>query len=160
MNERREDDVLRERFRELRAEASAPARVPDFDAMVARARAQADARAGLAVVDGGAPQAASASRPRLRFFRAGAWASVAVAATVAVLLMTDRRPDDEAAFEQLVAAYSADISAGGLRSPTSGLLQVPGMDLTRSVPSIGSPLHGLDPSTLPPREALPPEESL
>ena len=158
MNERRDDDALRERFRELRAEAVGPERVPDFDAMLAGGRARADARGALAVVDGGAAGGASLSGPRRRLFRAGAWASVAVAATVAALLLTDRRPSDDVAFEQLVAAYSADV-AGGLRSPTSGLLRVPGMDLTRSVPSIGAPLRGLDPSTLPARDALP-EESL
>lgn len=160
MNERREDDVLRERFRELRAESAAPGRVPDFGAMMARAHAQAEAHGGFAVVDGGAARTAPSSRARRRLLRAGAWASAAVAATVAALLLTGPRPNDDAAFEQLVAAYSAGVSSGALRSPTSGLLQVPGMDLTRSVPSIGSPLRGLDPSTLPPRDALPPEERL
>ncbi len=34
-------------------------------------------------------------------------------------------------------------------SPTDGLLDVPGIELTRSVPAIGGPAIGLDPSTRP-----------
>lgn len=160
MSERPEDDVLRERFQDLRVEAAGPARVPDFDVVIARARAQSDGRLGLAALEGGAPRAHPAAPSRRRFFQAGAWASAAVAATVAAVLLTDRGANDDAAFEELVASYAADVSAGALQSPTSGLLRVPGMDLTRSVPSIGSPVRGLDPSTLPPRDALPPEENL
>jgi hypothetical protein len=160
VRERREDDALRERFQELRGEAAAPERVPGFASVMAGARAQADARAGLGVVHGGAAPGGRRAPSQGRLFRAGAWASAAVAATVAALLLTDRRPNDDVAFEQLVAAYSADVSAAAWRSPTSGLLDVPGMDLTRSVPSIGSPVRGLDPSTLPPRDGAPREENL
>ena len=160
MNERREDDALRERFRELRGEVAGGGRVPAFDAMMARARAQADVRASLRVMDGAPSGSAPAAPSGRRFYRAGAWASVAVAATVATVLLTTREPGDDAAFEQLVAAYTADVSGGAWQSPTSGLLDVPGMDLTRSVPSIGSPLRGLDPSTLPRRDVTSPEENL
>lgn len=158
MRERREDDALRERFQELRGEVGARDRVPDFEAVMAGARALADAPLGLGVMQGGA--APDAPRARRRFFRAGAWASAAVAATVAALLITDRRPNDDAAFEQLVAAYSTQVSSAAWQSPTSGLLSVPGMDLTRSVPSVGSPVRGLDPSMLPPRDAAPREDTL
>lgn len=156
MTRQHADDALRERFQELRGEAARPGQVPDFEAMLARARSGEAELPPLVVVDGAA---ASAGRSRLsygRLARAGAWASAALAATVAGLLLTDRRPSDEAEFEQLVAAYSAD----AWRSPTSGLLEVPGMELTRSIPSIGGPVRGLDPSTLPEREPAPPEENL
>ena len=46
-----------------------------------------------------------------------------------------------------VAAFDAEFSTW--RSPTSGLLNVPGIGLTRSVPSLGSSPRGLDPTRLP-----------
>lgn len=153
-----DDDGLRERFQELRNEAEQPARLPDFGAMLAQARAGGAPRPSFEVVDG-----AGAARPRgggthRRFLRAGAWASAALAATVAGLLLTDRRPSDDD-FAQLVAAYTTDVSGGAWQSPTSGLLAVPGMELTRSVPSIGAPVRGLDPSVLPAPETVAPEEN-
>ncbi len=152
-----DDDGLRERFQELRGEAEQPVRVPDFGAMLAQARADGAARPSFEGVDGG--DAARAAGTHRRFLRAGAWASAALAATVAGLLLTDRRPSDDD-FAQLVAAYAMDASGGAWRSPTSGLLAVPGMELTRSVPSIGAPVRGLDPSALPAPEAVAPEENL
>ena len=157
MTQVREEDVLRERFQELRGEAAQPGRVPDFDAMLERARAEAASRPELTVEQGGAAGGTSLPSVR-RFARAGAWASLAVAATVAALLLTDRRPDGDAEFERLVAAWSSETAAGAWQSPTSGLLDVPGMELTRSIPSIGAPVRGLDPSTLPAREPSTREE--
>jgi hypothetical protein len=154
-----DDDGLRERFQELRDEAEQPVRVPDFGAMLAQARADGAARPSFEVVDGGASARARVAGTYRRFLRAGAWASAALAATVAGLLLTDRRPSDDD-FAQLVAAYATDASGGAWRSPTSGLLAVPGMELTRSVPSIGAPVKGLDPSTRLAPEAGPPEENL
>ena len=154
-----DDEGLRERFQELRGEAEQPARIPDFGAMLAQARADGAARPSFEVVDGGGAVRARAAGTRRRFIRAGAWASAALAATVAGLLLTDRRPSDDD-FAQLVAAYTTDASGGAWRSPTSGLLAVPGMELTRSVPSIGAPVRGLDPSALPAPEAVAPEENL
>jgi hypothetical protein len=155
-----DDDRLRERFRELRGETTLSGSVPDFDAMLVRARAEAAARPSFGVMDGGATADGVGVRAERRFLRAGAWASAALAATVAGLLLTDRRPSDDDDFARLVAAYATDASGGAWRSPTSGLLAVPGMELTRSVPSIGAPVRGLDPSTLPAPEAAPPEENL
>jgi hypothetical protein len=68
------------------------------------------------------------------------WASAAVAAALAGVLLFDRGPSEDEQFAELVAAYTADVSAGAWRSPTSGLLQVPGMELVRGVPSIGVPV--------------------
>jgi hypothetical protein len=152
-----DDDGLRERFQELRDEAAQPVRVPDFGAMLDQARADGAARPSFEVVDGGASVLGAGTHRR--FLRAGAWASAALAATLAGLLLTDRRPSDDD-FAELVAAYATDASGGAWRSPTSGLLAVPGMELTRSVPSIGAPVRGLDPSTLLAPEAVPPEENL
>lgn len=148
MTERHRDERVREAFAALRAETGAHGRVPAFDAMLERARADAAALPRLEVEAGGASDARS--RRRSRTLRVGGWASLAVAATVAGLLLTDGRSDDDADFEALVAAYSADASAGAWRSPTSGLLDVPGMELVRTVPSVGAPARGLDPADRPP----------
>jgi len=159
MTDEREQDGLRQRFGELRAEAERPGRVPEFGALMARARAEAEGQPRLGVIAGGSRARVSAAPGSRRLVRVGAWATAAVAATVATLVFTDRQPDPDAAFEQLVAAYSADLSGGAWESPTSSLLEVPGMDLTRSMPSIGSPVRGLDPSSLPPRESVLEERS-
>jgi hypothetical protein len=66
-------------------------------------------------------------------------------------------PSGDEDFERLVAAYASQAAGGSWASPTSGLLDVPGMELMRSVPAIGAPVRGLDPAALPPR---PEEESL
>jgi hypothetical protein len=154
----REDDGLRERFQELRGESARQGGLPDFDAMIARARAEATGRPTLGLLGGAAWRRGGPATDYRRLARAGAWASFAVAATVAGLLLTDRRPR-EAEFERLVAAYATDASAGAWRSPTASLLAVPGMELTRSMPSIGGPVRGLDPSTLPAREPAQEERS-
>lgn len=156
MTRRRDDEGLRERFRELRGETARPGRLPDFESTMARARATAAELPPLSVLEGRAKGGAGGAPAYRRFLRAGAWVSAALAATVAGLLLIGRRPNDEAEFERLVSAYSAD----AWQSPTAGLLEVPGMELTRSVPSIGDPVRGLDPSTLPPRETPPAEDNL
>jgi hypothetical protein len=84
-----------------------------------------------------------------RWVLVGAWGSAALAATVAGLLLVERGPSPDEEFARLVASYSTGAAAGLWRSPTSGLLAVPGMELTRSVPSIGLTLPDFDPSTLP-----------
>ncbi|HET9948445.1 MAG TPA: hypothetical protein VFQ22_05965 [Longimicrobiales bacterium] len=150
------DVRLRQRFAELREETERSGRVPDARAMLARAAAEADARPDLRVAAG---SAAGRTRRR-RLVRTGAWASAALAAAVAGLLLVRRGPSGDEEFARLVQAYAADASAGAWRSPTSRLLDVPGMELMRSVPSIGRPLPGLDPTTLPaPPEAVPEENS-
>lgn len=145
------DDDLRGAFQTLRAEERGARRTPAFGPMLVEAKRQAVARPQLEVVRGGS---------RRRLVRFGAWASAAVAAGVAAVLLTNRSPSGDDDFARLVAAYTSETASGSWNSPTSGLLDVPGMDLTRSVPSIGSPLWGIDPSTLPPRPTSPPEENL
>jgi hypothetical protein len=131
------DEDLRARFGELRAGT----RSPSFESVLERAVAAAREQPALGIVQGG-------SGSRRRLLRVGAWASAAIAATVAGLLLLDggavpgSSADEQ--FEELVAAYSQDMSAGAWRSPTSGLLDVPGMELVRGVPSLGLPAVGLD----------------
>ena len=143
MSEQRIDDGLRDRFQELRAATAESDGAPEFGALMARAQAQAVARPALDVVAGGSAWS------RRRVVRVGGWASAALAATVAGLLLTNRGPSEDEQFSRLVAAYSAGASAGVWQSPTSGLLEVPGIDLVRSLPSIGTSVRGLDPSTRP-----------
>jgi hypothetical protein len=154
----RDDDPIRERFAELRAETRASGRVPDVDAVLARARAEAAASPELRVLDDGTPRAAP-TRSRRRFVLAGAWTSAALAAAVAGLILTGRggSDDEDLEFERLVATYAMELGPAVRRSPTSSLMQVPGMELLRSVPSLGGPAlgAGAPPSTSggePPRE--------
>ena len=119
-----DDGDLRARFGELRGLPS-----PSFAAVMQRASAEAEAQPALHVVSG---------RPsRRRVITVGAWASAALAATVAGLLIFDRGPNADEQFADLVAAYSTDMAAGAWQSPTTGLLNVPGMELTRAMPAIG-----------------------
>jgi hypothetical protein len=123
------DADLRARFGELRART----RGPEFAAVLGRASEEARAQPALTV---------SSGRPsRRRVIAAGAWASAAIAATVAGILLFDfsslMGPSADEEFAELVAAYSANVAGGAWSSPTSGLLNVPGMELVRGMPSIG-----------------------
>jgi hypothetical protein len=137
------DEDLRARFDDLRAGT----RTPTFASVLERAAAEAREQPALGVHGG--------SGSRRRVLKVGVWASAAIAATLAGLLLFDRgatpgsSADDR--FADLVAAYSQDMSAGAWRSPTSGLLDVPGMELVRGVPSLGLPAVGLDPAGVGPR---------
>jgi len=146
-----DDRDLKGAFGALRERERGAGRVPDFGVMMAEARRQAGAGPRLEVVAGGGH--------RRRLFWLGGWASAAVAAGVAALLLLGRSPSGDDEFARLVAAYATETATGEWISPTAGLLDVPGMDLMRSLPSIGSPLRGLDPSSLPPRPSSPQEEN-
>lgn len=134
------DDQLRALFTELREEVVRS--TPSFGSVLERAAAEAREQPALGVIRG----AGTASRRRV--LEVGAWASAAIAATVAGLLLFDSDrispPSEDDQFAELVAAYSQDMSAGAWRSPTSSLLDVPGMELVRGVPSLGLPAVGLD----------------
>lgn len=145
-----DDRDLKGAFGALREHDRGAGRAPEFGAMLAEAKRQADARPQLEVVAGGGH--------RRRLFWLGGWASAAVAAGVAALVLLGRGPSGDDDFARLVAAYTTEAAAGEWSSPTASLLDVPGMDLMRSMPSIGSPLRGLDPSSLPPRPSSPQEE--
>lgn len=150
MSERRDEELLSGDFQRLRRETEASGRAPDFVAMMERARREAAA----------APQpgphvrgTTAGARRRSRALVVGGWASAALAAAIAAVILVPDRPDADAEFASLVAAYSSDATTGAWRSPTSALLDVPGMSLTRSVPSFGGTLRGLDPATRPPTPA-------
>ncbi len=143
--QRHDDDRLREEFGRLRSETEESARVPEFRAMLEKAKADAVASPELRVVQGGQSDAGARRR---RIVRIGGWASAAVAAGIAAVLLIGGPSDADREFERLVAAYSADASSGAWQSPTSGLLNVPGMNLTRSVPSLGAAIRGIDPDEL------------
>ena len=140
-----EDEHLKEEFGQLRAETEGSVRVPDFGTMLEKAKADAVAPPELQVIQGGQSDAGSRRR---RVVLIGGWASAAVAAAMAGVLLMGGRSDADREFERLVASYTADVSSGAWQSPTSGLLNVPGMGLTRSVPSLGSAIRGLDPDQL------------
>ncbi|MGE0158516.1 MAG: hypothetical protein AB7T31_03835 [Gemmatimonadales bacterium] len=126
------DDDLGTRFHELRADNERA--VPPFAGVLERAAADARAQPALGIVRGGGS--------RRRVLKMGAWASAALAAAVAGILLVDRpttsAPSADEQFAELVASYATDMSAGAWRSPTSSLLEVPGIELMRSVPSIGA----------------------
>lgn len=137
MSEQPVDDGLRGRFQDLRAATEQPGRVPEFRAVYDLADTKARARPAFGVIDG-------APRSHRDIMRMGAWASAALAAAVAGLILVERGPSEDEEFARLVAAYASETAAGAWRSPTSGLLDVPGMELVRSVPSIGAQVPGLD----------------
>jgi hypothetical protein len=124
MSDRQQDTDLRARFdAQRRADAN---KAPSFAAMVARARAAAT-------------DAAHAIAPRRLKLRRLVYAgSLAAAAAIAALLVVPRSPSSEDAFEQTVRAFQNDPALGAWRSPTDGLLNVPGSQLISTVPSVGT----------------------
>ena len=60
----------------------------------------------------------------------------AAAAAAGLLLVEPSAATADAEFERLVLAFATDGAAGAWRSPTSSLLNTPGLDLG-SVPSVG-----------------------
>lgn len=147
MSNSQEEDLIRERFQDLRSVQGSSGSVPDFRAMIDRAERDAGTIPSLQVESGGALTGAGGRRRR--WLRTGGWTSALAAAALAGLLLTSRGEDPDAEFDRLVESFAAETSAGGWQSPTSGLLDVPGIELTRSVPSIGTAIRGLDPASLP-----------
>lgn len=143
MTQRNEDDLLREEFERLRRDECRRTSVPDFEAMMSRASAEAAAeeRPGRGGRDErrGDEIGQPARRPGI-FARPESWLSLAAAATVAALLFASpSRADRE--FERLVTSYSADVASGAWSSPTDALLSTPGLDLG-AVPSFGRSVRG------------------
>ena len=136
-----EDDV-RELFQELRAETTAQGRAPDFGTMIERAKSEVGRRPSLEVVPGAPREDGGPAKGSRRFVWAGGWVSAGIAAAVAGLLFTGIGTDQDAEFERMVAGFANDASGGAWRSPTAGLLEVPGLDLLRGVPDIGGSARG------------------
>lgn len=117
-------DELRVRFQAMkRADAG---RAPAFQALMARARAQSSA------------PASPARRLPIPFRRRLAWAAGLAAAAVVALVVVPRArsSNEDAAFEQAVRTFSASPAMGAWRSPTDGLLDVPGNRLISTTPSV------------------------
>jgi isopentenyl diphosphate isomerase/L-lactate dehydrogenase-like FMN-dependent dehydrogenase len=126
MTDRPQDTELRARFAAQRAAEANQA--PSFASMLARARAADAADAAPAIVS---------YRLKLRRF---VYASgLAAAAVIAALLLVPRSPSSEVAFEQTVRAFQNDPALGAWRSPTDGLLNVPGSQLITTMPRVGTP---------------------
>lgn len=137
------DDELREEFQALRRDLTAGGGVPDFQTMMATARARAGARA---------PAPSSPRRPRVALLR---WAPLAAAAAAAALLLLGGPGSDaDAEFERLVSDYRTLASTGALRSPTRSLLDIPGVDLG-AVPSFGPSSSGAGPGSASPEGRRP-----
>jgi len=135
----RDDDRIRDDFHELRAHVGRPGAPPNFDVMMARARIESEreSRPELDVAGGGARGSDSERASRRRLTRIGGWMSLAAAAAAAGLLLFEPSSvEADAEFQSLVVAFAADGATGAWRSPTSSLLDIPGIDLG-TVPSVG-----------------------
>lgn len=132
-----EDKRIREDFEELRAHTERAGVVPEFDAMMARAKSDAVSTPDLDLIQGGAPASVRERVSRRRIVRVGGWMSLAAAAAAAgLLLVGPSSATTDAEFESLVLAFAMDAASGAWHSPTSSLLDTPGLDLA-SVPSVG-----------------------
>ena len=117
-------DDLRERYQAMkRADAG---RAPVFQSLMATARAQSSAPASPV------RRLSTPFRPRL------AWAAGLAAAAVVALVVVPRArsSNEDAAFAQAVRTFSASPAMGAWRSPTDGLLDVPGNRLMSTTPSV------------------------
>ena len=142
MSDRGFDSELRGRYSRLRAEDRAG--MPEFDALLARAQSQVAEEASQRGESGSADIAPiQVGRRRLLGLpsHAARWSlvagSLAAAALAGVMLLP---PSADENFEALVAGFSSDAAGGNWRSPTAGLLDVPGIELVRFLPSIGGTL--------------------
>ena len=128
---------LRERYAQLRAEDRT--RKPEIEAVLERARAQVLEEASRQSEAGPAEVVPiEAGRRGLLSRRAPRWTLAAgslAAATLAAIMLTQPTADED--FEALVTGFATDVAGGIWRSPTAGLLEVPGIELIRSIPSIG-----------------------
>jgi hypothetical protein len=150
------DEELRRRFLELREDVERSGAAPDFQVMWARTEALAAEPTAHESASRGSDERTLVWRRR-RVLRVGAWATAALAAVLTGLILVRHGPDDEARFESLVAAYDND----AWRSPTAGLLDVPGIELMRAAPSVGGATGGLEnPSARPDARSPGPREDL
>jgi hypothetical protein len=132
-----EDRDLQRLFRTLRDEERDT--VPQFETLMARAKEEA-ARSGM--------EAPALKRARHLTARRLAWGGgLLAAAAAAVLILLPPRGTSEAEFVQVVQMFSADPASGAWRSPTDGLLDLPGNEVLSTVPSIGSRRWLLDSNT-------------
>lgn len=133
MSDPRPDADLRNRFQQLRSEDRAAA--PDFATLMERVR------------DDLSSDVTSGSKTERRARAGSGWwrrhppwlvagGTLAAAAAVAAFLLFNPEARADRAFERTVESFTT--ATGGWRSPTDGLLDFPGSELTRSVPRVGS----------------------
>ena len=122
MSDRQQDPELRAQFAELkRLDAG---RAPSFAEVLARANEQA---------------ASAPPHPAVITLRRVRWASgLAAAAAIAALILLPRSRSNEAEFQQAVNAFATNPALGAWRSPTDGLLNVPGSQMMSTIPSLGT----------------------
>jgi hypothetical protein len=139
VNDPRPDAELRERFQQLRSEDRSAA--PDFAALIARVRDGSPEAVGPAPVG----REAGFDRPWW-WARRWVWAagSLAAAAAVAAVMVFHPAGRADREFERTVRAFAA--ASGGWRTPTDVLLDIPGSEITRTVPRVGVPdgMEGLN----------------
>jgi hypothetical protein len=121
----RQDNDLREGYEAMRREDAG--RAPRFADLLSRAKEEA-------VEDVGS-RWRGARVPWRRF----SWAvGLAAAAAIAALIVIPRGRSSEDAFEQAVQAFQTDPALGAWRSPTAGLLDLPGSSLITTMPRVGA----------------------
>jgi hypothetical protein len=126
MSDRQQDPELRAKFAELRRQDAS--RAPAFADVMARAQEEV-AR------ESGAPR----RRPSAVTLRRIGWAGgLAAAAALVLLIANPRARSAQDAFERAVRTFQSDPALGAWRSPTDGLLDLPGNRLISTIPSIGT----------------------
>ena len=140
----REDKDLQGVFRDLKDQDRF--KVPDFRTLMARARQEAS---------GSETEIHPGGRWTRRNPRRLAWGgSLLAAAAAAVLLLVQIPGTSDSEFERVVNAFSADPASGAWKSPTDGLLDLPGAEILSTVPSIGSSRWLMNPRPDPQRNEL------
>ena len=129
------DERFLQRFAALKAEDRGA--LPPFGPMLARARVQVDDTRPLTVVVERAPAALAAPawhRPQRRLL---IWAGplLAAAGLGAIWILPQRAADRE--FDRVVSEWSRT-SAATHRSPTDGLLALPGSEFLGGLPPVGT----------------------
>ena len=126
MSDRQQEPELRARFEEQkRVDAS---QTPSFATVMARVQEDLAHDAGATIV----------RNPGVRWRRFGLTGALAAAAAIAALIVIPRANSSDDAFEQAVRAFQTDPALGAWRSPTDGLLQLPGHQLMTSIPRVGT----------------------
>ena len=126
MSDRQQDPELRARFQEQKRDDASQA--PSFATVMARVKEELAHDADSTTV----------RDQRVRWRRYGLTGALAAAAAIAALIVIPRANGGDDAFEQAVRAFQTDPALGAWRSPTDGLLQLPGNQLMTSIPRVGT----------------------
>lgn len=136
---------LRDLFQEMKARDRA--RTPEFRSMMERAlggsRRPAEEGGGTAASSGRPGpskgwKVASSPEGSWRWRRGTLAGGLLAAAAMAGLFLVRSPGVSEAEFERVVRSFATDPAGGGWRSPTDGLLELPGQSMLSIRPSIGT----------------------